>query len=84
MKFIIGRNFHSEFKVLLDDGTDVTKDFLVTKFSVELNANKTGHTKINLTIIPTEIEMSAEEMKIRIENDFIKAPAVEFITDQLK
>ena len=74
MKLILGHDMATSGKVLLDDGTDITKDLMVNAIEIKAECGKLTHAI--LTVYPSEIVMETEdgslEFKKHSDWDLIK------------
>lgn len=76
MKIIMWQD-GNDTKVLLDDGTDITRELGVTEINVSCRAG--GYTEVSMTVTPSEIEVVPAWVKFEID-----AKIKEYVVTRLK
>ena len=66
MKIILGHTIH-QGKILLDDGTDITNDLMVT--SIKIDAPLDGLIIAQMIVLPSEILVEIDESQVRFQKD---------------
>lgn len=70
MKFIIGANFNRDFKILSDEGDDLTRHFEVAKLSMEIDANRGP----GITVVKIEVYADVEIDTSSLECSYVLPP----------